>query len=219
MGCAELQVCLFADCREWRFQAAKRSYMSSAILQDGRLADPQRLRFQAAKHSDMGSAVQQGGRFSDTQELRFQASKCSYMVSAVLQGGRFVDIMNCVFRLRKVQILAVPPWRDFSLMMLRNRVFWLRNFKYGFWCPARRRFATSQESRFQAPNHSYIGSAVLQGGQFDGAQEWRFHGAKRKIGAVASNKGIVKLMQWNRVFRLRNVQICVQCRHGRNSIY
>ena len=49
MGCAEGQLCLFSVCHEWRFKAAKRSDMSSAILQEGRFADPQRSRFQAAK--------------------------------------------------------------------------------------------------------------------------------------------------------------------------
>ena len=32
MGCAELQGGLFADSQEWRFQAAKQSVMSSAIM-------------------------------------------------------------------------------------------------------------------------------------------------------------------------------------------
>ncbi len=33
MGCAELQVCQFADCQEWHFHPAKRSDKSSTILQ------------------------------------------------------------------------------------------------------------------------------------------------------------------------------------------
>ena len=43
MGCAELQGGLFPNCQEWRFQAAKRSDTSSAILQEGRFADAQKL--------------------------------------------------------------------------------------------------------------------------------------------------------------------------------
>ena len=41
MDCAELQGCLFADCQEWHFQAAKCLYESSTILQVGRFGDAQ----------------------------------------------------------------------------------------------------------------------------------------------------------------------------------
>ena len=44
----EVKVGLFTDCQEWRFQAAKLSDTSSAILQEGRFADAQESRFQAA---------------------------------------------------------------------------------------------------------------------------------------------------------------------------
>ena len=52
-----------------------------------------------------------------------------------------------------------------------------------------------------------MGSDVLQGTHFADAQEWLFQAAERKIRAVHSCKGIVKLMHSNRVFRLRNVHI------------
>ena len=39
---------LFADYQEWRFQDAKRSDMSSALLLEGRYADAQESRFQGA---------------------------------------------------------------------------------------------------------------------------------------------------------------------------
>ena len=49
----------FADSRESRFQAAKRSNMSSAImLQDVRFADVQESRFRCAKRSSMDCALQ-----------------------------------------------------------------------------------------------------------------------------------------------------------------
>ena len=51
-------------------QAAKRSDMSSAILQQGRFADVQESRFQFAKRSEMGSAVPEGGWFPAAQESR-----------------------------------------------------------------------------------------------------------------------------------------------------
>ena len=41
MGCAELQVCLLADCQEWRNVVAKFSDKSSTHLQDGRFAKAQ----------------------------------------------------------------------------------------------------------------------------------------------------------------------------------
>ncbi len=41
MDCVEVQRCLFADCQEWHFQAAKRSDKSSTILQEGRFVHAQ----------------------------------------------------------------------------------------------------------------------------------------------------------------------------------
>ena len=43
--------------------------------QRGRLATSQKSRFQAAKISNMSSAILQKDRFADVQESRFQASK------------------------------------------------------------------------------------------------------------------------------------------------
>ena len=57
MGSAELQVVLFADCRERYFRAAKSSNKCSTILQDDRFGDVQESRFQSSKLSNMGSAV------------------------------------------------------------------------------------------------------------------------------------------------------------------
>ena len=51
--CVEL-----ATSQKSRFQAAKRSNMSSAILKEGQFADVQESCFQGAKRSNMGSALQ-----------------------------------------------------------------------------------------------------------------------------------------------------------------
>ena len=54
---AEMKGCVFADCQEWNFQAANRTDMFSANLQEGQFADCQESRFQGAKRSNMGNAV------------------------------------------------------------------------------------------------------------------------------------------------------------------
>ena len=60
-----------ADTQEWRFQAWKRSYKCSVVLQVDRFADFQELRFQAAKYSDNSCVELQGCLFADCQECRF----------------------------------------------------------------------------------------------------------------------------------------------------
>ena len=57
MGCAELQVCRFADCQEWHFQAAKSSDNINNILEEGRFPDAQESLIQAANRSKIGSDV------------------------------------------------------------------------------------------------------------------------------------------------------------------
>ncbi len=57
-------------------------------MHGGRLATSQKSRFQAAKRSSIRSAILQEGRFADVQESRFQAVKRSNMSNAVLLGGR-----------------------------------------------------------------------------------------------------------------------------------
>ncbi len=53
--------------------------MSSAIQLEVRFADAQESRFQAAKRSNMSSANLQQDRFVDVQESRFQCAKRSNM--------------------------------------------------------------------------------------------------------------------------------------------
>ena len=45
MGCAEMQGCLFRDSQDSRILSAKRSYMSSAIEQEGPFAEAEESRF------------------------------------------------------------------------------------------------------------------------------------------------------------------------------
>ena len=77
-----------------------------------RFADTQESCFEAWKSSEMGCADLLCGRFAFAQESRIQAANHSKMVS------------------------AAPP--VLNLLMLKNRLFRLRNFKYGKCCPGRR---------------------------------------------------------------------------------
>ncbi len=74
---------------EIAFHGAKRSKMSSVILQEDRFADVQESRFQRANRTNMSSALQQLCWFPDSQESRFQATKRWDMVIAILPEGRF----------------------------------------------------------------------------------------------------------------------------------
>ena len=87
-------LCPLSDYQEWRFQAAKRSDMISAIMQEGRFADPQRLRFQAANRSEIGTAILQGGRFSDAQESCFYAGNVQYGTAVLLFGISVCRLRN-----------------------------------------------------------------------------------------------------------------------------
>ena len=107
MGCGDLQECLFVDFQEWYSQVAKRTYKSSAILQDGRLADVNESRYQASKGSNMGSAVHHFGRCANAQEYRIPAENRSKMRSAVSPVFDLLMLMNNLYRLRKLLMWAV----------------------------------------------------------------------------------------------------------------
>ena len=81
MGSAVLK---FADAQEWRFLAAKRSEMCSAVMKGLWFPYTQESCFDAWKSSHTGCSSLLCGRFADSQESRFQASKRSSMISAVL---------------------------------------------------------------------------------------------------------------------------------------
>ena len=65
--------------------------MGIAVLQEGRLATFHKSRFQAAKRSDMCSAMLQQVRFIDDQDLCFQCSKSLDMGSDDMKGFQFSD--------------------------------------------------------------------------------------------------------------------------------
>ena len=72
--------------------------MGIAVLQEGRLATFHKSRFQAAKRSDMCSAMLQQVRFiDDAQESRFQAANRSEKCSAVMKGLPFGDNQESCF--------------------------------------------------------------------------------------------------------------------------
>ena len=85
----------------------------------------------------------QKGRFPDAQESRFQAANLSNMDNDFLPVVRSATSQESRLRLRNVQISAVPSWKQVDLLMLRNRVFIVRNVErmavlysneFDFWC-------------------------------------------------------------------------------------
>ena len=87
----------FPDAQEQRFQAWKRSYTDSAVLQFCQYADIQELRFQTAKRSVWVVRTERG-LFADCQKWHFRSVKRSVMSCAILQEGRFADTRNHVFK-------------------------------------------------------------------------------------------------------------------------
>ena len=70
--------------------------------------------------------------------------------------------MNFVLWLRNVQITAVPSCKRVDLLMLRNRVFRVRNVKYGQYCEVRKLIYDAQESLIQFAKRSNVVSAALK---------------------------------------------------------
>ena len=68
MGSIFMKGLRFADYKESRFQASKRSNMGSAVLVRGRYIDIQDIIFQGAKLSDMDCNELQECLFADCQE-------------------------------------------------------------------------------------------------------------------------------------------------------
>ena len=107
MSCSALLCGRFADSQESRFQASKRSNMSSAVLEGVHSADIHEFCIQATKRSDMDCVELQGCLFADRQEWRFQAKNLSEMCSAVPQLRNMLMLGNRVFKLRIVQTWAM----------------------------------------------------------------------------------------------------------------
>ena len=100
-------------------------------------------------------------------------------------------LRNRVFMMRNFEIWAFLSSNEVDLLMLRNRVFRLRNVQKRA-VPSRKggRFADAQESRLQGAARSQMVSAVLQGGWFSDAQESRIQAAKvSEMGSFAQQWG------------------------------
>ena len=65
--------------------------MVCSALLSGRFADFKKSRFQASKRSDMSSALLDGGRSAYIHEFCFQTSKRSDMTCVDLQVCQFAD--------------------------------------------------------------------------------------------------------------------------------
>ena len=124
---------------------------------------------------------------------------------------------------------------EIHLLILRNRVFRLRNVEIwhavqqrvrfgdaeesriqaenrsdGKCCPARCLIADAQESLIQVAKRSNVGIAVVKGLRFADTQELRFEAWKRShMGCYACYMFDLLILR-NCVFRLVNVQIWIQ---------
>ena len=100
--CFKFRICAakgqLATSQKSRFQAAKCSNKSSAILQKVRFADVQESRFHAAKRSNMSNAVLLGCRLPTSLESRFHAAKPSNMSSSILKESRLADAQESRFQ-------------------------------------------------------------------------------------------------------------------------
>ena len=131
------------------------------------------------------------------------------MSSAVLQWSWFADAQESRFQGRIVQILSMPSWKFFDLLLLRNRVFWLGNINISvvppchvvdLWILRNRVF------RFEKFNY---GCAVLEGGRSSDNHEFCCQAAKHSDTDCVKLQGFYLLIVRNGIFKSRNVQIIV----------
>ena len=101
----------------------------------------------------------------------------------------------------------MPSRKGVDLLMVRNRVFRLRKFRYGQGNLKGPRFADAHEPHFQAWKRSLMCSAVLLGSRFADVQELLFLTAKRSDMGYAELQRVYLLIVRNGVFELLNVQI------------
>ena len=116
--------------------------------------------------------------------ILFSSGKLSDTGSVVLQGGRFADTQESAFQAAKRS--------DMGNAVLKR------------W-----RFPDTNQSRFQNVKRWNICSRVLQGVRKADAQELRIQASIRSDMARADSKDFCLLSHKNRVFRMRNIQICV----------
>ena len=82
--------------------------MGIAVMKRLRFADSQESCFEALKRSHMGCAALLCGRFADAPDSRIQAANRSKMWSAVPPVFNLLMLRNRLFRLRNVQLWPVP---------------------------------------------------------------------------------------------------------------
>ena len=75
----------------------------------------------------MGNEVIEGLRFADTQELCFEAWKRRILVVSPCYVVDILILRNRVFRLRNVQIWEVLSWKVVFLLIFTNSGFKLQN--------------------------------------------------------------------------------------------
>ena len=84
-----------------------------------------------------------------------------------------------VLKLGYVHVWVVPPSYVVDLLILRNRVFRLRNVEISVAVMEGGRSADIHEFCFQAAKLSDMDCVELQGGLFADCQKWYFQAAKR----------------------------------------
>ena len=129
----------------------------------------------------MACAVLLGGRFADNQELRFSTAERRYWLCGTARG-LIADCQEWRFKLWKGQIWAVLSYKGVYFLMLRNRVFRLRNVL--IWA---------------VPSCKKVDLLMLRN---------RFFMRNLEIWEILSSNEVDLLMLRNRVFRLWNVQKC-----------
>ena len=121
-----------------------------------------------------------------------------------------VDLLmlrNRVFMVRNAEILRVLSSNEADLLMKRNRVFSLRNVQ--IWALSSRKDFNLLilRNRLEAWKISLISCYALLGGRFADDQKSRIHAANRSKMCSASPPLFNLLMLRNRLCRLRNIQM------------
>ena len=116
-------------------------------------------------------------------------------------------LKNCVWRLGNIHTLLVQPFYVVNFLILRNRVFRLRFVQ--IWAMPSwvlLRFADTQELCFEAWKRSYNACSDLLCGQFSVLRNRVFRLRNVQIWVVLSWKVVVRLIFTNSVFKQQNLQ-------------
>ena len=110
---------------------------------------------------------------------------------ASCNGINLLMLRNSDFRLRIFHMWAVPNCKEVHFWCSRIAFTSCETFIYG-WCRVTRgRFATSQESLFQAAKRSYMGNVALRGSDLVMLRNRVLRWRKDQIWSVASCKGSI----------------------------